>query len=73
MVCGRAVREAHVPPTAPKCPSCGAKTVPNAAMRAQAGNVICRHCGYVEPAYENALCPKCDTIYVAFVTRKAGE
>jgi hypothetical protein len=69
MVCARAVRESHVPPTAPKCPSCGAKTKPNAAMQAKAGNVTCLHCGHAEPAYTNVCCPRCDTVYGTFSTR----
>ena len=69
-VCACVIREAHVPPTAPKCSSCGATTKPNAAMRARAGNVTCHHCGNVQPAYKHTSCPECGTIYCTFATNR---
>ena len=70
MVCARALRQSHVPPTAPKCSSCGAKTKPNAAMQEKAGQVRCATCDHVEPAYSNVRCPNCDAVYGTFTTRK---
>ena len=71
-VCARTLHVAHVPPTAPKCSSCGAKTEPNVAMQELAGHVQCLHCGYSEAAYQNWQCPKCGTVYCTFATREAA-
>jgi predicted Zn finger-like uncharacterized protein len=68
-VCARVLTETHVPPNAPQCPSCGAATKPNAAMRAKAGDVRCAHCGHTETAYQNRRCPKCDTVFNTFAPR----
>ena len=70
-VCARVLVESHVPPTAPHCPSCGAATKPNAAMRAKAGDVRCMHCGHTEAAYGNVRCTECDYVFVTFATRAA--
>ena len=69
--CGLTVAEAHVPPSVPSCPSCGAKTRPNEAMKLKAGNVKCAACGHEEQAYKGEQCPECDTIYGTFATRQA--